>query len=776
MERRSDAPASPYKVIGTRPIRHDGEDKVTGRAQFAADVNFRDQLYGKVLRSPHAHARILAVDVSRAQALPGVKAIATHQDLPTLGEAMLETGEGAENTKYMTDRILASDKALYKGHPIAAVAATDPWTAEQALGLIEVRYEPLPAVVDVLDAMQPDAPLLYPDVTTSTLGKRERKATNVIRHTRHQRGDIEKGFAQADHVIEREFRTATVHQGYIEPQACSALARSDGQITVWTGTQGAFPVREQLATLLKLPLSQIKVVPMEIGGGFGGKIQVYLEPLAVILSRKSGRPVKLGMTRADVFQATGPAPRVVSRIKLGVKRDGTLTAAKAWLVYECGAFPSVYGVMGANMVLAPYRLANVQVDSYDVLTNTSKTAAYRAPASPQALFGTEAVMDELAERLGMDPLELRLKNAVEEGDARVDGLVYPRLGLKECLRAALASDHYRSAPPKGPNRARAVALGYWHNNSFTSSATVGVNMDGTASVVTGSTDIGGSRASMAIMAAETLGLKAEEVRPSVADTDSIGHTDVTGGSRTTFATGYAVYEAAQDALAQLKTRVARLWDVPADQVEFREGAFHGTGDGKGDGKGNGHPPLTVRQLGKELARVGGPVLGSATVSPKGVGPGFGVHIADIEVDPETGKVTILRYTAVQDVGRAIHPAYVEGQMQGGVVQGIGWALNEEYVFNDQGEMLNPGFLDYRMPTMPDVPRIETILVEVPNPGHPYGVRGVGETPIVPPLGTLHNAIARAVGVRLRSLPMSPPKVVQALQEKARAEAVAARPG
>ncbi|HUJ76905.1 MAG TPA: xanthine dehydrogenase family protein molybdopterin-binding subunit [bacterium] len=749
-----------YKVIGTRPIRHDGEEKVTGRAQYGGDVQFKDQLWGKVLRSPHAHARILGMDTSKAQALPGVKAIVTAADLPRLEDRMVESGEGVENMKFMTDRLLASNKALFKGHAIAAVAATDPWVAEEACRLIDVKYEVLQPVLDPVEAMQPGAPILHENITVTSLGKKEQKSTNVFLHTRHQRGDLEAGFRAADVVIEREFRTKTVHQGYIELHACTALARSDGQVTVWTSTQGHFPAREQIATVLKLPLSKIKVVAMEIGGGFGGKIPVYLEPLAVLLSQRSGHPVKMSMTRAEVFQSTGPASSTCTRIKIGAKKDGRLTAAQAWLAYEEGAFPGNWAATGAMCCLAPYKLDTLLIDAYDVLTNTPKVAAYRAPSSPQAMWGVESVMDEIAERLHMDPLELRLKNAVQEGDLKADGLAYGKIGLKEVIQAAMNSEHYRSKPPRKPHQGRGVALGFWHNAGLQSSAQIHINMDGTASVSTGSPDIGGSRASMAMMAAEALGLKAEEVRPMVADTDSIGHTDVTGGSRVTTATGMAVYEAAQDALRQMQARVAKLWDCQPDQVQFREGAFRHTKDGQ--------KVMTVKELGPQLARTGGPVQGRASVSAnRAVGNSFGCHVADVEVDPDTGKVTVLRYTAVQDVGTAIHPAYVEGQMQGGAVQGIGWALNEEYVHNERGEMMNAGFLDYRMPTFLDVPPIETILVEVPNPAHPYGVRGVGETPIVPPQAAVHNAIARAVGVRIRSLPMSPPKVLAAMQANAK---------
>ena len=752
-----EAQKSQYNIIGTRPIRHDGEDKVTGRAQYGADISFPDQLYGKVLRSPHAHARILSIDTSKALAMPGVRAVTTAEDLPRLKDRMVAGEAGAENIRYVTERVLASDKALFEGHPIAAVAATDPWIAEEAVKAIEVKYEVLTAVTEVRDAMKDDTPPLHGELTTETLGEKSKKATNIVRHTRHKRGDPDKGFAEADLVIEREFETKTVHQGYIEPHNATALYRSDGQITLWTSTQAPFWVRRDLAELFEIPLSRIKVVPMEIGGGFGGKIAVYLEPLAILLSKKSGRPVKMIMTREEVFYASGPASGTVTRIKIGVKKDGTITAATAWMAYEAGAFPSNWAMVGSMCVLACYRLENLQIDAYDVLTNTSKVMAYRAPSSPQAMFGVESIIDEIAIKLDMDPLELRLKNAVQEGDRRADGPKFHRIGLKETIRAAMESEHYKSPLPSGANRSRGVASGFWFNAGMQSSATVGINMDGTANVTTGSVDIGGSRASMAIMAAEALGLTAEQVRPIVADTDSIGYTDVTGGSRTTFATGYAVYEACQDVIRQLKTRVAKLWDVQEDKVEWGDGAFHHVDNGKS--------PMSVGDLGPKLEATGGPVMGHGTVNPKGVGAGFGIHIADIEVDPDTGKVTILRYTAVQDVGQAIHPAYVEGQMQGGATQGIGWALNEEYIRDAEGRMLNPGFLDYRVPTALDVPDIETILVEVPNPGHPYGVRGVGETPIVPPMGTIHNAIARAIGLRMRSLPMSPPKVLHEILQR-----------
>ena len=755
-------PPKPFRVIGTRPVRPDGEDKVTGRAQYGADLAFADQLWGAVLRSPHAHARIVSIDTSAAQRLPGVRAVITHADLPAGSDTKL----GA--------MYLAQGKTLYQGHPVAAVAARDRFTAEEALRAIAVTYERLPAYASPGEAMAEGALPLHGEVTVNIMGESKQQATNVVTHTRFEKGAPDSAWSQADLVIEHQFSTKTVHQGYIEPHSASALTHRDGQIEIWTSTQGPFWCRADIARLLKVPLSQVKVTPMEIGGGFGGKIPVYLEPLAALLSKATGHPVKLVMSRQDCFTSTGPASATESSLKIGVTQDGRIVAAEAELAYEAGAFPpGTYAAMGALCMFAPYDIPNARVDAYDVLTNTAKVAAYRAPSAPQAAFAVESCLDEIAQRLQLDPLELRLKNAAKEGTECVHGIKYPRIGVEAVIKAALESEHYRSAPPSKPNQARAVGMGMWFNAGMSSTATLGMNLDGTASLVTGSVDIGGQRAALAMIAAEVLGLEAHEVRPRVADTDSVGHTDVTGGSRTTYATGTAVHDAAQGVVQELKKRYAKLQGVDAKDVQFAENRFS-LRNGQQNGQRNGHahanggteaPAMSTRALGRKLARTGGPVSFSASVSPnRGVGAGFGCHIADIEVDAETGKVTILRYTAIQDVGQAIHPSYVEGQMQGGAVQGIGWALNEEYYRNAEGEMLNAGFLDYRMPTMLDVPRIETILVEEANPGHPFGVRGVGETPIVPPIGTLHNAIARATGVRLRELPMSPPKVVEALQK------------
>lgn len=742
-----------YKVIGTRPIRHDGVDKVTGRAIYGADFHITGLLHGRVLRSPHAHARIISIDTSRAEALPGVKGIVTAQDLPEAGDKIADLGEGAVNLKYLCDNILASDKALYKGHAIAAVAATNPHIAEEACDLIDIEYEVLPPVLEVRQAMEPDAPILHENLTTSSLGDEDDRPTNIASHLQHKKGDIEEGFAEADVVIERDFVTGTVHQGYIEPHNATAHYNQDGQLTVWCSTQGAFTVREQLAEILQYPISKIKVVPLEIGGGFGGKINVYIKPVAALLAKKTGRPVKVLMNRADVFEGTGPTPASYITIKIGAKEDGKITAAQTSLAFEAGAYPGSPVGAGAMCVFAPYNIEHVLIDGYDVVVNKPKTAPYRAPGATNAAFGTETVIDELAEQLDIDPLEIRIMNGAKEGDRRADGPIFPRIGFIESIEAAKEHPHY-TAPNGKKYHGRGVASGFWFNIGLESSVTINVNPDGTVNLVEGSTDIGGTRASIAMQAAEVLGIPAESVNPTVVDTNSIGYTAVTGGSRTTYATGYAAYEAAQDVVKQMIGRAAKLWDVDEANVQFADGEFSSI-NGKEE-------QISFRDLSARLGQTGGPVIGRATMNPAGAGGAFATHVVDVAVDEDTGKVEILRYTATQDAGKAIHPSYVEGQIQGGVVQGIGWALNEEYIYNEEGTMTNASFLDYRMPTCLDLPMIDTVIVEVPNPGHPYGVRGVGEVPIVPPPAAIANAIYDAIGIRMTELPMSPDRLLKAM--------------
>ena len=741
-----------FDVVGTRPIRHDGADKVTGRALYGADYDTAGLLHGYIVRSPHAHANIRSIDTSKAEALEGVLAVVTNADFTGDAEGMVDMGEGAPTSlKWLRDNILASDKALYRGHAVAGVAAVNPHIAEEAARLIEVDYEVLPPVITVEDAMADGAPILHADLKTMELGEETDNVSNVADHFQHKKGDTAKGFAEADVIVEREYRAKTVHQGYIEPHNATALWNADGRVHVWCSTQGAFAVRDAMAQLLEMPESNIRVTPMEIGGGFGGKIPVYLEPVAALLSRKSGRAVKILMSRADVFEASGPTCGSWSRVKIGAKNDGTITAAEVELAFEAGAYPGSPVPAGAMCALAAYDIENGTVDGYDVVVNKPKTAAYRAPGAPNAAFAVEQAVDELAQKLGMDPIELRLRNAAKEGTRRVDGPVFGRVGLVETLEAMRDHPHYNA--PLGENQGRGVAVGFWFNIGFHSAVDLAVNGDGTVNLTEGSTDIGGSRASIAMQAAEVLGIPAEDVHPSVVDTDSIGYTFLTGGSRTTFATGWAAYEAAQSVKRQMIERAATIWDVDADSVQMEKGVVSSATDPE--------LSMTFKELAGQLAGTGGGISASESVNPQSFGGSFAGNIVDLEVDPETGKTDVVRFTAVQDVGKAIHPSYVEGQMQGGSVQGIGWALNEEYYMNDDGGMDNSTLLDYRMPTSLDLPMIDTVIVEVANPGHPYGVRGVGEANIVPPTPAVANAIQSATGNRLYETPMNSVAIVAA---------------
>ena len=743
-----------FNVVGTRPIRHDGADKVTGRALYGADVQPSGLIHGKVLRSPHAHARIKSIDTSKAEALPGVMAVVTATDLPGGDlEGAVNFGEGTQQLRYLRGNVLALDKVLYVGHAVAGVAAVNPHVAEVALGLIEVEYELLPAVLSAPESMKDSAPVLLDDLKTEELGERTDRTGNIATHFRHSIGDMDKGFDQADVVIERDFTTQTVHQGYIEPQNVTAHWNADGRIHIWTSTQGPFEVRGAVASALDVPVSRVKVTPMEIGGGFGGKFPLYHDPVAALLSKKSGRPVKIVMTRKEVFEGTGPTPGSYIRIKMGATNDGKITAAQAYLAYEAGAFPGSPVGAAAMCVFAAYDVPNAVIDGYDVVVNKPKTAAYRAPGATNAAFAAETVVDELAGKLQIDPIELRLMNAAKEGTRRADGVVNPRIGLVETLEAMRDHPHW-SAPLDGPNRGRGVSIGYWVNGSGPSAATVSVNPDGTVNLVEGSPDIGGSRASLSMQVAEVLGIRAEDVRPTVTDTDSIGYTSGTGGSSVTFKTGRTAYEAAQNVKEQSIERAASIWDVSHETVEMVDGVLRSRSDPELN--------MTFKELASQLNDTGGPIMGRSAFSPTGVGGAFAGCIADVEVDPETGKVEILRFTIAQDAGKAIHPSYVEGQMQGGAVQGIGWGLNEEYFYNEAGELTNGSFLDYRMPTSLDLPMIDTVIVEVANPGHPFGVRGVGEVNIVPPPAALANAIHDAIGVRMERLPMNPGAVLETI--------------
>ena len=752
-----------FNSVGSRPIRHDGADKVTGKALYSADIRLPGLLYGKMLRSPHAHAKIKSIDASRALALPGVHAVVTSDEITKPSGIITDQAERAlSNARFMSNNVLAEDKALYRGHAVAAVAADNWHLAEEALSLIDVEYEVLPAVFDAKDAMADGAPLVHERLANQHNGSRgggiranddAEKSSNLSDHCEFRLGDTESGFKTADVIVEKEVSTVAVHQGYIEPHSATAMWHSDGNLTIWSSSQGHFAVQEHTALLLGIPISKVRAIPMEIGGGFGGKLTSYLEPVAALLAKKTGKPVKVSMSRTEVFEGTGPTSGTNIRVKLGATKEGKLVAADARLVFEAGAYPGSPVTGGAACMFAPYDIPNAYIEGFDIVVNRPKTAAYRAPGAPAAAFCMETAIDELCEKLNMDPIEFRLLNSAKEGSRRASGPLMPLVGFVETLEAVKNHPHY-NMPLGGPNRGRGVASGFWTNYSGPSNAVAVVNADGTVNLVEGSPDIGGTRATAAQHAAEVLGIAVEDVRPQVADTASIGYTSNTGGSGVTFKTGWACYEAALDVKQQMIDRAAKIWEISPEDVEYVDGVLQHASD----------PELrmTFRQLAARQNATGGPIVGSAGVNPGGAGPALGIHIVDVEVDPETGKVEVLRYTAVQDAGKAIHPSYVEGQMQGGAAQGIGWALNEEYFVNDQGQMMNSSFLDYRMPTTLDLPMIDTVIVEVANPGHPYGVRGVGEVPIVPPMAAMANAIHGALGVRIDQLPMNPGRILESL--------------
>ncbi len=736
-----------FKVVGTRPPRPDGIEKVTGRALYGADVSAPGMLVGRILRSPHAHAAILSIDTSAAEALAGVKAVITAQDFAVQDDSALRD---------VQENCMARGKVLYDGHAVAAVAALTPAIAKAALKLIKVTYKALPHVTDVDVAMRPDAPVVQAGRSFENVPAG--MAENVTSQCEFGHGDLAAGFAAAALIVERSFTTAAVHQGYIEPQACLASMTADGKADLWCCTQGQYHVRALCAALLGMEASQLRVTASEIGGGFGGKTTVFIEPVALALSRKSGKPVKIVMTRDEVFKATGPTVSSSIDVKIGMTKDGRITAGEAHLRYSGGAFHCGTIDMGAQAAFAAYDLQAVRTLGWNVLTNRPKEVAYRAPGAPQAIYAVESVVDELCQKLGLDPLDVRLKNAARKGTKSSYGPTFDDIGLMATLEAAKAHPHYTA--PLAPGQGRGLSAGFWFNFGGNTCVSLNINTDGTVGITEGNPDIGGSRAAISQMAAEELGIPYEKVRTIIADTSSLGHNDITDGSRVTFAVGLATIKAAQDAIQKMCARVATLWEIDAEAVVWEDGCAKPSGPNAGQ-----FPPMTLAEIAAISFNTGGPIAGHHEFNADGAGVSFGVHLVDVEVDRETGATKVLRYTVFQDAGKAVHPSYVEGQMQGGAVQGIGWALNEEYIYGEDGRLQNAGFLDYRVPVASDLPNIETVILEIPNPGHPYGVRGVGETPIVPPLAALSNAVSRAIGLRMNRLPMSPPRILAALSAK-----------
>jgi len=607
------------KWIGQRTIRPDGAEKVTGSAAFAADTTMPGMIWGSVLRSPHAHARIKSIDTSKAEAHPGVKAVVTAADIVDF-PVDTPVALGIQDMRWMCRNVMAREKALFHGHPIAAVAAMSEAIAAEACKLIEVDYEVLPHVIEIDDAIADGAPILHDFIEF------EGKPSNIAGTIEHTKGDIEAGFAEADLIIERDFTTRPVHQGYIEPHACLVSVAADGKATIWSSSQGQFMVRAMTGLLTGIPQSNIRAIPAEIGGGFGGKTIVYLEPLATILSKKSGRPVKMVMSREDVMRASGPTSGSKSTVKIGVKKDGTITAADGTFWLQAGGLPGapVRGAVGC--ALAPYDIPNGHTLGYDVVSNRSKVAAYRAPGAPLGAFGVECVLDEIAEQLGMDPLDLRLKNAAKEGTKAVHGPTYPLMGYVESLEAAKAHEHYNT--PLGPNQGRGVASGFWFNAGGESSAQVNITEDGNVVVTTGHPDIGGSRAGIANICAEILGIDYQRVSVLIGDTATIGFSNLTGGSRVLFASSIVVTESTNKIIHTLCELAAKIWDIDPEAVNWEDGEARPAGANAGQ-----FPPLTLKELAARANESGGPIGESTQINTTGAEGGFGTHICDVEIDP-----------------------------------------------------------------------------------------------------------------------------------------------
>jgi len=756
--KKTDTITARQHCVGTSPVRPDGVPKVTGTARYGSDYKAPGMLVGKMLRSPHPHARILSIDTSRAEAYPGVHAVVTGADFPLLPFRYVGPDRIERNAWHDSRNVMAREKVLYHGHALAAVAAKDEATAKHALGLIDVDYEVLPFTVEIADAAAEDAPLLFEDMITRNVDPVPEKPSNISRRWADTIGDLEAGFAEADEIVEGTYSNDPAHQGYIEPHACVAEYHKDGQAQLWVSSQGHFQMRDQTAAYAGIPNGDIQVTPAEIGGGFGGKTKVYLEPVAMMLSKKAGRPVKMVMTREEVFRASGPAAGTRTWVRIGARKDGTITAADLETWYQSGAFPGGPFVNGCLCAFSCYGIPNQRSVGYEVVSNRPMVAAYRAPGAPQTNFAVESALDILAKKLGMDPIDLRIKNAIHIGDPMVGARKMTHEGFSEILQTLKAHPAYQRK--LGPNQGRGFAAGFWHNAGGDSGATAFVNPDGTVTVATGSPDIGGSRASMALMAADTFGIPYDKVRALVNDTTSVPYTFVTGGSRVTFATGKAVIGACEKVIRQLKERAAKIWKVEVDAVDWVDGEARPSSSNVGE-----FEPLTLKELAQSASATGGHFGSSHAEFMTGHAPGFSAMFIDVEVDPETGRTTMLSAVAAQDAGRAIHPAYVEGQIQGAVAQGVGWALNEGYIYGPDGVLQNASWLDYRMPVASDLPMIEAVIVEVPNPYHPFGVKGVAEAGMVSAPACVANAVAAATGRRMASLPISPPKLLEAIDTR-----------
>jgi xanthine dehydrogenase molybdenum-binding subunit len=745
------------KVVGKRLPRVDARERVTGEAVYPADLELPGMVHAKLLRSSHAHAHIRRIDTSRAQALKGVLAVVTAADFPELPVgATIPMGELGYDMWMVAQINLARHKVHWVGQPVAGVAAIDPHVAQAALALIEVDYEPLTPVLDIAAAMAPDAPILHEHVFTKGVEPRPRAPSNVCSRVVIARGDTARALGEAAATVQASVRVDTAHQGYLEPQVVVAQVDANGFATVWASTQGQFTAELMIARMLGLPQSKLKVVPLEIGGGFGGKISIHGEAVAVRLAQKCRRPVKLVFTREEVLQGgSGPAAAALIDIAVGADGEGRLVAIDGTYRLDAGGLPGLSPSLVMQASAALYQCPNLNLQGYDIVTNKPRTEAYRGPVGIQAYFAMEQAMDALCQRLDLDPLEFRKRNASVTGSMMPIGTPFPAIGLTTILDQLGRHPCWTDPLPKGRYpRGRGLALGYWRGTSMTSAAHITIAGDGRPMVTMGAVDLSGTRTTMAQVVAEEFGLPMEDIHIHTGDSKSVGYSDGAAGSRVARTTTAALVEACADALGQLRKRAAEKLQRRPEDLDYAAGRFHAR-----DASG---PAITLAEL-MQATLTDGAVVGRGVSTKLPLGVEIGAHVCDVEVDTDTGLVTILRYTAFQDVGLALNPAAVEGQIEGSVVQGLGWALMEGFDYGPDGRLRNASLLDYRMPTALDVPKIDCVIVETPVPDVPYGVRGVGEVPIVPPAAAVANAIARATGVRLTHMPMTPERVLRALR-------------
>jgi CO/xanthine dehydrogenase Mo-binding subunit len=754
------------KGVGVAIPRPDGPEKVTGRVQYVADIQPKGLLHAKLLRSPHAHAKIVSIDTSAAKALPGVRAVLTAKDIPHL----------KKKAPTRAHAVLAIDRAVFMGQPVAAVAADELAIAEEALDLIKVEYQVLPAAIDPLKAMQPGAPPVADAGTEAdtsealahsavAIAKSEApaKAVNISQQARLQRGDPAKGFAESDHVLEKTYRVPMVHQGYLEPHAVLAEWDRNGLLTLWASTQGSFNTRSEVSDVLGIPENQIRVIPVECGGGFGGKIRALCEPITAVLAQVTKRPVRYVMTRREELQAGMPAPQVIIKLKTGVKRDGTLMAIDAETVIDSGAYSGAVLAVSAVFLGSMYKWPSFDIRGFEVLTHKPSVAAYRAPVAPQTIFAIESHMEQIARDLGLDPVEFRRRHLSKPGDPMVNGQPWQSNGAHEVLSRIAEHPHWKSrkewvaAGKNGKRRGVGLALGGWLGGLQPTGATVRLNPDGSLAVLTGQVDIAGTNIALAQIAASAYGVDTDLVRITTGDTDTAPMTGLSAGSKTIYTVGAAVLQAAEDARRQTFEIAAAELEASVHDLELV--------DGKVTVRGMPDKGITLATIGKKgnlyMSKTP-PVLGKANPAFSQQAPGFAAQLARLDVDPDTGEVTIHDFVIVQDVGKAINPLGVEGQMQGGAVQSLGIALTEGLMFDDSGRLTNPSLLDYRKLTAADLPNLETIIVEVPSPAGPFGARGVGEPPIVPAPAAIANAVNDAVGARITELPLSPERIALAL--------------